>query len=60
MHRFNKTDCSKGGQNAAKVVRNNALIKYYKNPNICLYCNSIIDVPENKKPSTIKKKKFSF
>lgn len=49
---------SKGGQVIAKRSREEALRKYYENPNICLTCNSIIDVPNRKKVCEIRLKKF--
>lgn len=49
---------SKGGMTSAKKQREGALNKYYKNPNICLYCKKIITVKDGAKIRTAKKKKF--
>lgn len=38
--------------------RQKALDSYYKNPNICLYCGKIIEVPEGIKVKYIRDKKF--
>ena len=38
--------------------RQKALDSYYKNPNICLYCGKIIEVPEGIKFKYIRDKKF--
>ena len=45
-----------GGQATAIISRNNALKKYYENPNKCKYCGNIIYV--NKKVSLTRKKQF--
>ena len=49
---------SMGGQVMAVRQRNEALEKYYLNPNICKFCNAIIQVPDNAKVPAIKLKKF--
>lgn len=48
---------SVGGQIMAVKQRDAAIKKYYKNPNICKFCKSIIEVGDYK-VSQIKKKKF--
>lgn len=40
------------------IQRFKSLEDYYKNPNFCKYCGSIILVLENQQPSTVRKKKF--
>lgn len=53
-----KLECqSLGGKATAFILRNKALVEYYKNPKICLYCNKIIEVLD-RKVSMIKQKKF--
>lgn len=47
-----------GGQIMAKRQRDEAIQKYYLNPNVCLTCSNIIPIPENVKVSDIRKKKF--
>jgi hypothetical protein len=49
---------SAGGKITAVKLRNDALKKYYKNPNKCLYCKKIIKVKEKQKIPEVKKKKF--
>lgn len=41
-----------------KISREKALRNYYKNPNLCLYCNEIIMVNKNDSVSKTRKKKF--
>jgi DNA-directed RNA polymerase subunit M/transcription elongation factor TFIIS len=52
------TKQSLGGQKMAIIQRQKALEEYYKNPNICIQCNNIIYIPEDKKVSVIKRNKF--
>ena len=47
-----------GGRVTAIKLRKEALEKYYINPNKCLCCNKIIEVPEGIKVPQIRKKKF--
>jgi len=49
---------SLGGKSTAKIQRENALIRYYNNPNYCIHCNKIIEVPDGVKCSEIRLKKF--
>jgi len=49
---------SLGGQATAKISRQNAINEYYKNPNKCRECEKVIEVPDNKKVSEIRKKVF--
>ncbi len=53
---FNKQQ--NGGMVTAIKFRSEALFNYYNNPNKCLECDQIIQVPENVKCSVIRKKKF--
>lgn len=55
---FTTKDQIRGGQITAKISREKALKKYYENPNKCLKCDAIIVIPDNKKVSQIKHKKF--
>ena len=48
----------KGGIARGKIERQEALERYYKNPNICLYCGKVIEVPEGKKIQETRRKKF--
>jgi hypothetical protein len=50
--------CSIGGKIRGVQLRKEALELYYSNPNKCLLCGKIIEVNENNKVSTIRKKKF--
>ncbi len=49
---------SLGGKVTAVLLRKKAIENYYLNPNHCLYCNKIIEVPEGKKCGEIRRKKF--
>lgn len=49
---------SVGGRASGKLQRERALALYYKSPNRCLYCDSIIKVAEGQKVNQVKKKKF--
>jgi HNH endonuclease len=51
------TGAKAGGQATAIKLRKQALDNYYKDPNLCLYCNSIITVGD-RKVSTTRKHKF--
>ncbi len=55
---MNNRKGSAGGKIMAIRQRELALKKYYEHPNICLNCGNIIKVPENKKTSEIRRKKF--
>lgn len=48
----------KGGAVTAKRSRESALKRYYENPNVCLFCGKLIEVPNDIAPSIIKLKKF--
>lgn len=49
---------SLGGIARGIISHQEALRKYYANPNICKFCGKIIEVPENGKVSQIRLKKF--
>lgn len=49
---------SLGGQATALILRKKALEAYYKNPNICHSCSSIIMVKEHEKVPAVRKKKY--
>ena len=49
---------SAGGKATAIKLRREALDKYYKNPNRCLYCGKVIMVKENQQVSVARLKKF--
>ena len=49
---------SLGGQIMAKRQRDQALAKYYSNPNICINCHEIMHVKEQEKISSVRVKKF--
>jgi hypothetical protein len=49
---------SLGGKATAIKLRKEALERYYANPNKCLFCGKIIEVPEDGKVCQIKIKKF--
>lgn len=49
---------SLGGQAQAKKSKKEALERYYSNPNYCLFCSKMIEVPEGKRVGEIKRKKF--
>lgn len=53
-----KTTQSLGGIATSKILRQNAIEKYYLNPNICNNCGKIIEITDNEKVSTIRRKKF--
>lgn len=54
----NNTLQSLGGRKRAIEQRKSALELYYQNPKICKQCEQIIQIPENIKVSTVKKKIF--
>jgi hypothetical protein len=49
---------SAGGKATAIILRKKALEKYYEDPIFCKNCNEVIQVRENEKVSTIRKRKF--
>ncbi len=54
----NSKSQSAGGKATAIKLRKEALEKYYKNPNVCKNCSKVIEVNENERASTVKKKIF--
>lgn len=54
----NLVSASAGGKARAISSRQEALQKYYLNPNKCLFCEKIMEVGESDKVSQIKIKKF--
>jgi hypothetical protein len=49
---------SLGGQVTAKKSRQVALNNYYSNPNICKFCNKILEVKDHQKVSYVRTKEF--
>jgi hypothetical protein len=49
---------STGGKITAAKLRNEALTRYYADPNRCLLCDKIIDVTETMKVKDARAKKF--
>lgn len=49
---------SPGGIAVGKIRKQQALDRYYANPNICKYCNQIIEVKEGQKVATVREKVF--
>ena len=49
---------SAGGKATAIVSRKRAIEGYYANPNICLQCGKVIEIPDGAKVSEIRQKKF--
>jgi len=49
---------SPGGIANAIKSRKEALDRYYANPNVCLYCQEIIQVKDNERIPWVRKKKF--
>jgi hypothetical protein len=49
---------SAGGKATAIISRQNAIRKYYENPNYCLYCGKIIGIPNGAQVSSIRQKQF--
>lgn len=49
---------SAGGRANALILRKAALERYYKSPNHCLTCETIITVPENRKVGEVRCKRF--
>ncbi len=47
-----------GGKVSGRLQRERALVTYYKNPNRCLFCNSIINIGAKQKVNQVRKKKF--
>jgi hypothetical protein len=54
----NSKSQSAGGKATAIKLRKEALEKYYKDPNVCKNCSKVIEVNENERASTVKKKIF--
>lgn len=48
----------KKGKKVVNSQREKALEEYYKNPNICLYCEKIIEVKEHQRICNIKRNKY--
>jgi hypothetical protein len=48
----------RGGAVNAERLRKKSQKEYYQKPNICLFCSSIIQLPNGKRPAEIKLKKF--
>jgi hypothetical protein len=53
-----KERASLGGKARAKTSREQALASYYANPNFCGYCQKRIEVRDDEKAGSVKKKKF--
>lgn len=49
---------SAGGRATALILRKKVVDAYYKNPNYCAYCKSIIQVNGHQKVPAVRKKKF--
>lgn len=49
---------SKGGIVQGIIARKNAIDKYYENPNVCDFCNKIIEIKEGQKVQEVRRKKF--
>jgi len=47
-----------GGIKQGKISHDNAVCKYYKEPNICKYCHSVIKIKEGEQISQVRKKNF--
>jgi len=54
----NSKSQSAGGKATATKLRKEALEKYYNDPNVCKNCSKVIEVNENERASTVKKKIF--
>lgn len=54
----NTSKQSNGGKVMAIRQRQEALKKYYENPNKCKYCHAIIEVNDSQKVSEVRKKTF--
>jgi hypothetical protein len=52
------TKKQKAGCENGRIYRQKALDRYYENPSRCKFCDKIIEVPVDKKPSDIRNKKF--
>ena len=48
----------RGGRKTAILERKLAIEKYYENPNICKFCNKIIQVRDNENPFQTRQKQF--
>ena len=53
-----KSRHSAGGVAWGKIQRKRSLRRYYFNPNICLQCNKIIEVPDSKRVADVIDRKF--
>lgn len=51
-------DVSRIKNNGNKIQRERALINYYNNPNYCQFCNNILMIGINEKPSDVRKRKY--
>lgn len=49
---------SLGGRTMAPLIKEKSLIEYYKNPKYCKFCNSILEVKNNEKPSITRTRSF--
>lgn len=49
---------SAGGKATAKILRRKALLRYYENPSICMWCGKIINVGELEKIQAAQRKSF--
>ena len=49
---------SKGGKTTATILREKALVKYYENPSVCLFCGRVILVADGHKVRESRRKKF--
>lgn len=49
---------SAGGVATALKSRKAAISRYYENPSVCKNCRSVIDVKDNEKVSSVRKKSF--
>ena len=54
----NSKSQSAGGKATAIKLRKESLERYYKDPNVCKNCSKVIEVNENERASTVKKKIF--
>jgi hypothetical protein len=46
------------GIKQGEIYKRRALENYYQNPNVCMNCGKVIEVPEGKRPSDISNNKF--
>ena len=47
-----------GGKASGKILRDEAIDKYYENPVKCLECGVVIDIPDGVKVTEIRRRKF--